>query len=331
MNIRKAVVQDVPAIVALLKQSLGESLMPKSEAYWKWKHVDNPFGISPVLVAEENGILIGIRAFMRWQWHDNKQIFSTLRAVDTATHPGHQGKGIFKKLTLQLVKQCTDEGDHFVFNTPNTQSRPGYLKMGWVVAGKVPVRMSVNRPLSMLAKGLAKTTTTTVSPSSDNLTLLLKHAGLSDLLDVETNKGYGIQTHYSSTYLDWRYRTVPVASYLAFGETHGNSLHGLVIGRIKQTRIGNELRITDCFIDNEKSLKHLQHQLKQAVQDYQIDYTTIAGTSSSSVWRLLPGTGSFLKLPIGPVATVRALALEDLSQFHNFANWSPSFGDLELF
>src|SRR5688500_12323348 len=117
MEIREATEADIPAIVALLKISLGENLMPKSDRYWRWKHLENPFGPSPVLLCWEGGNLIGVRAFMRWRWMWEQKNYHAVRAVDTATHPGHQGKGIFKRLTLSLVERCRHE-DHFVFNTP---------------------------------------------------------------------------------------------------------------------------------------------------------------------------------------------------------------------
>ena len=97
MEIREATESDIPDIVALLKKSLGESLMPKTEAYWRWKHLINPFGTSPVLLCWENDKLVGVRAFMRWEWHKGEQVYHALRAVDTATHPEYQGRGLFKK------------------------------------------------------------------------------------------------------------------------------------------------------------------------------------------------------------------------------------------
>ena len=141
MFIRKATSEDIPAIVQLLKASLGDVSSTKSVAYWNWKHVDNPFGPSPVLVAEEDGDLIGVRAFMRGDWVQDGKVYRALRAVDTATHPAHQGKGIFKILTLQLVQDASNAGFDFIFNSPNAQSTPGYLKMGWEVWGKVPVHI----------------------------------------------------------------------------------------------------------------------------------------------------------------------------------------------
>ena len=119
LTIRKASGEDVAAIVSLLRLSLGEALMPKSEAFWKWKHCDNPFGASPVLLAFENNELIGVRAFMRWEWTRNGKTVKAVRAVDTATHPRHQGKGVFKKLTLSLLNEHKNSDICFVFNTPN--------------------------------------------------------------------------------------------------------------------------------------------------------------------------------------------------------------------
>jgi N-acetylglutamate synthase-like GNAT family acetyltransferase len=60
MEIRPATKNDIPAIIKLLKASLGESLMPKSEAYWQWKHINNPFGASPVWIATEADQIIGV-------------------------------------------------------------------------------------------------------------------------------------------------------------------------------------------------------------------------------------------------------------------------------
>jgi len=130
MEIREAKETDISEIVKVLKASLGEDQLELSEKVWHYKHIDNPFGKSIVLIAVENEKIIGVRAFMRWEWKYASNKYSALRAVDTATHPQHQGKGIFKKLTLKAVELAKSNNDNFIFNTPNEQSRPGYLKMG---------------------------------------------------------------------------------------------------------------------------------------------------------------------------------------------------------
>ena len=137
MIVRNATPEDIPAIVVLLQLSLGENLIKKSENTWNFKHVDNPFGTSHVLLAYEGDVLIGVRAFMKWKWQMGTQSWTAFRAVDTATHPDYQGKGIFKKLTLQALDDIQKGGETFVFNTPNEISRPGYLKMGWKIVDTI--------------------------------------------------------------------------------------------------------------------------------------------------------------------------------------------------
>lgn len=155
MQLRPADPKDKSAIIDLLKKSLGESTIPKSEALWNWKHEQNPFGPSYILLAEENNMLVGLRAFMQWEWQWKGKIYKAIRAVDTATHPDYQGKGIFKKLTLQQIEICRQQGISFVFNTPNNQSKPGYLKMGWIEQGKLPLKFKLLRPLSLAYYRLA--------------------------------------------------------------------------------------------------------------------------------------------------------------------------------
>src|SRR5688572_29913041 len=117
--VRSAVEDDTGRILKLLKASLGEGTIPREAGYWNWKHRTNPFGASPALLAEHDGQLVGLRAFMRWSWLRDGVEIQAVRAVDTATHPGWQGRGIFTRLTLALVEAVKAEGVSFVFNTPN--------------------------------------------------------------------------------------------------------------------------------------------------------------------------------------------------------------------
>ena len=86
--------EDLSAIIELMKGSLGEGLIPKSEAYFIWKHLKNPFGHSKILLAKEDGKIVGLRAFMKWQWEIQSTTITAVRAVDTATDSAFQGKGI---------------------------------------------------------------------------------------------------------------------------------------------------------------------------------------------------------------------------------------------
>lgn len=330
MEVREAGPQDIPHIVGLLRISLGESLMPKSEHYWQWKHLDNPFGRSPVLLCFDNDMLVGVRAFMRWEWRNSKNhIFKAVRAVDTATHPQYQGKGIFRKLTMELVKTCTEKGDDFVFNTPNAKSRPGYLKMGWIDAGRLPVTFDVQRPFSIIYNVLAKPGSSGEGDMTSDVRSLLHHSSLDELIACHCKQSRNLITNLSPGYLRWRYLDVPVASYIAVAIMEGDQLTGLMIGRQKRSKIGSELRITELLIRSKADGRKLMKSIKAYCNHWHTDYTTLSGTVGSNARSVL----SHLRLTasIGPMVTVRQLAATDLSMLKMFNEWSPSLGDLELF
>jgi len=303
MIIQQAEETDIPAIVELLKLSLGESLMPKTEAFWRWKHMDNPFGKSPVLLAFEGDQLIGVRAFMRWEWRQGNRTYKAVRAVDTATHPLHQGRGIFKKLTLQLVEQCRNEGIDFIFNTPNKHSRPGYLKMGWKKWGNLTIGF---RPF---LKRIGKR-------AGFEVAHYMQHTYPECLADWISFPANRLITNRSVAYFSWRYRFNPNVTYLTLGDEKSGYL---IFYRLKPYAFGMELRVCDVVMNHTANRGVMQGQLLQAVQQSGASLLTFSPS-------VLPITS--LSLPLGPVITLRTLTPD---KFLPFDCWKPSLGDMEVF
>ena len=311
MIIRKATESDIPEIIDLLKLSLGESLIPKSESLWRWKHLENPFGPSPCLLAEENGKLIGVRAFLRWDYVENQKIYPAYRAVDTATHPDHQGKGIFKKLTMELVSTIQQEGAGLIFNTPNANSSPGYLKMGWEKWGSLPLKLNFH--FGKAGK------TPEASADWDYAEPLIRK------LETAEHPQPGLTTRLLPGYLNWRYRDSPLFPYhyLSDGEKY------LLIYRIKEGKMGREFRICDFFTTAEFSpfqKKDLQNALQQRISDSGARFSSFSGLCYPLQKNL--DMGIFPILKIGPTITLRKLQgnFQPISQ-----NWAWSLGDLEVF
>jgi GNAT superfamily N-acetyltransferase len=150
--VRAAEPGDDATALPMLRASLGKVDDPHYEQFLQWKHRENPFGVSPAWVALHDGVVVGYRTFLRWEFlTDDGRVLRAVRAVDTATDPAYRGLGIFRTLTLQGVSELTLAGDGIVFNTPNDQSRPGYLKMGWTLARRLPVGVLPRGPRSVLS------------------------------------------------------------------------------------------------------------------------------------------------------------------------------------
>ena len=310
---RLATPDDEAAIVGLLRVSLGEESTDKNQAFWRWKHVDNPFGASPVLVAEDAGRIVGVRAFMQWRWREGTQTHRALRAVDTATHPDYRGRGIFKVLTLELVKRCQEAGYGFIFNTPNAQSRPGYLKMGWQSLGKVPLQLAPVSPLGLVRSFVAGPPAPLALGEPDFRPLADEKAfkWLSELPTPNT-----WITPPTLEFLQWRYADCPARTYQLAADPSAY----LIIYYARQQRVGNELRIVEYLVrpGGEKAARAALDRLRK---QFRPTVMTVAPAAALPFYFLPPRR-------LGLDLTFRPL---NLASYIPLPRWHYSLGDLELF
>lgn len=232
---------DQPGVLNLLRAALGEGPGgERSPAFFHWKHHANPFGPSFMLVAEDEGRIVGLRAFLRWELEAGGRRVRAVRAVDTATHPEYQGRGIFTRLTKEALTELADEVD-LVFNTPNQQSLPGYLKMGWRQVGRIPVSIRVRRPLRFVAGVLPVDRGGVIQEEAPpDVEADTARRALADREAVETLLARArpadgrLRTARSSRYLRWRYADAPLLDYRAVSERRRGVLRGLAIFRVRR-------------------------------------------------------------------------------------------------
>lgn len=310
MIIREPKVDETDKIIQLLQSSLGDSLLKKSTKIWNFKHIENPFGVSPVLVAEEDGSLIGVRAFMQWRWQLQDKIWISYRAVDTATHPKHQGKGVFKTLTLSALDAVQKLSEGFVFNTPNDKSRPGYLKMGWQQVGKIKVAL-VPTILYFFTYLFSR------NQFSHNIKLL-ELENICEKHNANLATKNILFTPKSAAYLKWRYEENPLQRYIIV-----SSSNWYVAMYIKKHRFFNELRVVEIIGDLDK-----KKEIRQAIVRYAFQNSCSLITTANKDLFALQLYGHY-----GPMLTFKSLTSSDefVNKALHIENWSYSTGDLELF
>ena len=310
MIIREPKVDETDKIIQLLQSSLGDSLLKKSTKIWNFKHIENPFGVSPVLVAEDDGSLIGVRAFMQWRWQLQDKIWVSYRAVDTATHPKHQGKGVFKTLTLSALDAVQKLSEGFVFNTPNDKSRPGYLKMGWQQVGKIKVAL-VPTILYFFTYLFSR------NQFSHNIKLL-ELENICEKHNANLATKNILFTPKSVTYLKWRYEENPLQRYIIV-----SSSNWYVAMYIKKHRFFNELRVVETIGALDK-----KNEIRQAIVRYAFQNSCSLITTANKDLFALQLYGHY-----GPMLTFKSLTSSDefVNKALHIENWSYSTGDLELF
>ncbi len=331
-TIRHARDEDVDEVVALLRTCLGEGGVPRSAAFWRWKHQQSPFGPSPVHVATAGGRIVGVRAFLRWRWHHGDRELTAVRAVDTATHPDWQGRGIFSRLTRGLAAEMAEEGVAFVFNTPNRKSGAGYRKLGWRPAGRLPVygRPLAGRTARRREDIAAEPAETGLRPVAE----LLERPGTEGFLaalDRRRQADPRLRTVASLPYLRWRYAEVPGVDYRAAWAGQGDDA-AVVVVRLRRRRGLLEASVSEVLAGTQAGVDaaaRLLRELRAATGARYALAVASPGTPEHAALR----RGGFVRLPgAGPRLVVRRLrpapALPDL---HRLGAWRLSTGSFELF
>lgn len=206
ISVRPYVDADLDAVLDLLRASLGETpVLKRTPELFAWKHLANPFGRSIILVAEADERIVGLRAFMRWELKDPRgETLRCVRAVDTATHPDYQRRGIFRRLTLAALEAARSDGVAMVFNTPNPKSGAGYLRMGWQSVGPIGV---------LAAPGLGLLRGKVDGDRLPEIGDYLRRSSPIGALAIEDRPARGLRTPRTAAYLRWRFTEHPTARY----------------------------------------------------------------------------------------------------------------------
>ena len=322
LTIRRAAVADRARIIQLCRASLGWGPDDPNEALFAWKHDENPFGASPVWVAETgDGEIAGLRVFLRWQFRTPEgTVLRAVRAVDTATHPDHRGKGIFTKLTLGAIPDLEDDGVDLIFNTPNDKSRPGYLKMGWSEVGRVPVGVRLASATSIPRVLRARTAAELWSRPSElgeNAPDVLADTTAVERLLERCGAAPRIATDRTAAYLRWRYRFPPLR-YRAV--LVGRSIEeGLVILRLRGRGPALEVAVCEVLAPDPAMIRP---SIRRIVDETAADHLLRCGGPAMV-------RDGFVRAPqLGPILTWRPICRSGVPAMKDL---SLTFGDIELF
>lgn len=335
LTIRRADEHDFDQIVDVCGRALEWSGGGTDAQFFRWKHLESPFGPSPIWLAEADDAgtrkIVGVRALMRWRLGRSENheggagAFEMARAVDTATLPSHQGRGIFTKLTTAAVNELTAEGVDGIFNTPNEKSLPGYLKMGWQQLGRVSVTV---QPRSVRTLRALPASRVAASKWGEPLTAGVDPADVfSDAAAVEIAiaraarpaKGgsTGWSTQLSSDYLRWRTSFGPLACRV---EPLGPSVaNGFIVFRVRQRGPLRQLSLLHIVNPSGRSLrKPIRSLLRATAADLVMASATSAGLSD--------GLGPLPRT--GPILTWRPLASPSVPSMNDL---DVALGAIELF
>jgi GNAT superfamily N-acetyltransferase len=344
-EVRPYTPEALPAVLTLLQQTLGNSgAVRKTEEFWRWKHHANPFGTSYGTYAWDEAAeqVASLRVLMRWTFTARDGgLLQGARAVDTATHPDHQRRGLFSRLTRQAITELTAQGTAFIFNTPNQNSLPGYLKMGWQETAHWPLYLKPLRPLRMAYRrlrplsaeearnfgvhfgGSVLTWDHFVEQYKDQIEALLT-------MGEKGRRQVGLRTVRTMDYLAWRYGGHPHVQYGVYAHTDlQGQLQGFAILRPNGRFGWQETVLTELCLaqpDIAAGIQLIRGLARQLHSDY-----LIAHFADHTVEAEIIRRSNFWQMPRQQIIfTVRPLQASASDLCHSDA-WDLTLGDLELF
>lgn len=123
-------------VLAAINAAFG---FERSLDWFRWKHLDGPWGPSTGMVATDSEGVVGVRLLLPWRFIGTTGELRAHRAVEAATTPRARGQGVFSRLNRALMEEASARDEPtFLFSTPNEQSRTGYQKLGWFWLEPVP-------------------------------------------------------------------------------------------------------------------------------------------------------------------------------------------------
>jgi len=315
LEVRRATEADEADAVALCAEVLADGIGERFPALFHWKHRENPFGSSPMWVAVDNGRIVAVRVLMRWQFERDGVAVRAVRAVDTATHPDYQGRGLFTALTLQGLTDVAADGVELVFNTPNDKSRPGYLKMGWQEVGRLAPVAAFRGPLT-IPRVLRSRVPADLWPEpmelGSSVQDWLRDDGLARALRRATPPPAGaLTTSLTAEFMEWRFGSPLQPCRVVEDE------RAVVV--VERRRRGEVIELV-CLL-GLGAARDVDRLLRRTMREAGADTVLRLGSPA-------PRRG-FLPMPgVGPRLTCRMLGAAPVPAL---SDWSLTLGDVVLF
>jgi GNAT superfamily N-acetyltransferase len=266
---------DAPRVLELLLAAFGAwpgarvLAHDRPAEFFHWKHETNPHGASFILLAEEEGRLIAMRAYMHWPLLAGGVPTGAVQAVDLATHPDFRGKGVTSQLSRQAIATLR-ETKRFAFGLPNEMSRSQSRKVGWRPVGRLPVWVRVCRPLNIVRGARSMRGAPTGRPRAVDAppadSVLARAEWIGELLRAAHPGGDRFSTDADLAYLRWRYQPF-LADYRAVAHDEA----GLAIFRLSQRGRLNEATVCELITrpgDNRAAAGLLRAVARAAPFDY---------------------------------------------------------------
>jgi len=259
--------------------------------WFRWKYFDSPFGESICLLAVKNGKIAGEVTFGKYEFINNRKPIPCLISYQTMVHPQHQKKGIFSKLTREILIIAKKEKIELLFNFPNKESYTPFLKLNFTPINHIKNYINISNKISFF-----KSPTSLKNPfiatkisdiDSDQIELLKKLKKEIIPLNIENT----LTPNRNYQYIKWRFFSYPLYNY----KLVITSL-GFAIVRTGTRGLFNEVQIMDLFSKDKYNKAFILSVKKEIINTLKPTLISINISNSHPINKFLKYSG-FISFP----------------------------------
>jgi GNAT superfamily N-acetyltransferase len=327
VEVRAFEAKDEPGVLEVLRAAFGqwprgiEGVTPSE--FFRWKHLEGPFGPSSTLVAEADGAVVGLVAYMPWRFNAGGRTLETLRGVDFALHPDRRRPGASSALTQAAVKHFSSDLA-FVWGNPNARGTPVSLKSGWRDVGRLHRFFQPSTPrLGTMRRAFGKASNEhrEMPVTAKSAAEVLGDAATASILPAQTEgPSDRLTTAKGLDYLRWRYGRFH--EYRAVQSDSGAG--GIVIFRPRCHGPFSVLDVCEMLVDRDDR-RTARHLLQQARESAPSDFVSCGFASRREA--ALCGFAPARHREVLVTYPIQPNLVPDSTQR---ASWALSRGDLEL-
>lgn len=116
---------DLGCVRALYRAVWGYN---RPETYDRWRYFESPDGICPGVLAVDGDVACGLYVAWPVTLRLGREVVLGMQSMDTMTHPGYQGQGLFTTLADACYRLASERGFAVVYGFPNPLSYPGFVR-----------------------------------------------------------------------------------------------------------------------------------------------------------------------------------------------------------
>lgn len=182
----------------------------RDDNFWNWKYRDSVFGNAVLHIIESEDEILASGTLWPFEFVYKGQVLKAFQPCDTIVVEKARGKGFFRKMNEARIAYSKEEGVDFIFNFPNQNSLPGYLKMGWRFVGKLQWYIKVLKPFLFLQSFYLKKQSKRIKVGSNYTFTIQKIKKALKSYDVSKDL---VTINSSEKYYQYRYGSHPTREY----------------------------------------------------------------------------------------------------------------------